>query len=173
MRASILVLAACGSAPIATPKPAPVKCAAESRAFDFLLGDFRSTERDATGKAMSTGVIHNDAILAGCAIRESWQIDLDGKRAFDAVLLRSFDPAAKRWWLSYVDDAGHHQLYEGREEAGAWRFHRERIADDGSRVIVRITWTPATRGYVQTIERSTDGGTTWTTGATIDYQPAT
>jgi hypothetical protein len=37
-------------------------------------------------------------------------------------------------------------------------------------VLVRITWAPAGTGYLKTIERSKDGGATWTPGATITFE---
>lgn len=111
----------------------------------------------------------NEPILGGCALRESWRFEIAGKPAFEAIVLRSYDSGGKRWMLSYIDDGLAHQLYEGREDAGQWRFFRERKADDGSTVLVRITWAPSAAGYTQTIERSTDAGATWTLGSTIAY----
>ena len=162
-----LILIACGCAARTTPHPA---CAApEARTFDFLLGRWHATERDASGAVVSTGSIANEPILGGCALRESWRFEIAGKPAFEAVVLRSYDSGGKRWMLSYIDDGLAHQLYEGREDAGQWRFFRERKADDGSTVLVRITWVPSAAGYTQTIERSTDAGATWLLGSTIAY----
>ena len=104
----------------------------------------------------------------GCAIEERWTVRDGDKVLFRAVLLRSFDRSTKRWMLSYVDDDLNHQLYEGRPHDGGWAFHHTREAADGKTVHVRIVWKRSTRGVEQIIERSTDGGATWTRGAVVD-----
>jgi hypothetical protein len=69
-----------------------------------------------------------------------------------------------------VDDQLNSQVYEGRREGSNRRFVRTRL-DRGTPIQVRLTWRPAAFGYEQLIERSRDGGATWTVGGLVTFKP--
>ncbi|MEO8029022.1 MAG: hypothetical protein ABI823_21255 [Bryobacteraceae bacterium] len=132
--------------------------------FDFLAGNWKSVGKQ------DQAIAHTVRMHDGCLIEEKWHFEQAGKKLFDSVMLRSWDSDAKRWMLAYADDNGRWQTYEGRFERGAWRFYRERLAD-GKPIVVRITWVPGGKGYVQTIEKSEDRGATWKQSEQIEHAP--
>jgi len=143
-------------------------CATASTAtctdFDFLAGNWKSVGKE--DQATARTVRMHD----GCLIEEKWHFEKNGKKLFDSLMLRSWDANAKRWMLAYADDNGRWQIYEGRHERGTWSFYRERL-DNGKPIVVRITWTPNPKGYVQTIEKSEDRGVTWKQTERIHHEP--
>lgn len=143
----------------------------EAGSFNFLIGKWRGEERASMAKdaaSVSTSEVEIKQILGGCVLQEMWEVSANGKKLFSAILHRAFDVKSGKWMLSYIDDAQNFQVYEGRKDKEIWRFYRERIAD-GKPVQIRITWTPAENGFTQTVERSTDGGQTWSLGAVVTY----
>lgn len=139
--------------------------------FNFLIGKWRGEERASEAKSstvISTSEVEITQILGGCALQESWQVQADGKKLFSAILLRAYDAKSHRWMLSYIDDGQNFQIYEGLKDKDGWSFYRERIAN-GKTVRIKITWKPYEKGFTQTVERSTDGGQTWSLGAIITY----
>ena len=73
--------------------------------------------------------------------------------------------------MYYVDDQLNSQFYEGRWETSQWRFFRTRM-DKGTPIQVRLTWRPTKAGYEQLIERSQDGGISWTLAGFVAFRPA-
>jgi hypothetical protein len=139
---------------LATPvcaqeRNAPACDTAQAKAFDFLLGEWRAAE--------GPGQMRIEKILRGCALRETWH-DQRG----ESLLLRSFDEARQKWFLLFLmDDRLVHQSWEGRWEAGQWRFYREWVLD-GQAVLSRTYWNPlANGGFEKVVEQSRDQGKTW------------
>jgi len=145
----------------------------EKQTFNFMIGDWQGIERALVNGKMtdvSTSDVQIKPILNNCAIQENWNVKVNLKIVFTAILLRSFDESGKKWLLTYVDDGLNHQFYEGRNESNQWRFFRERIVD-GKPVLIRITWSPVSKdSFVQSVERSQDGGQTWELRPTISYR---
>lgn len=139
--------------------------------FNFLIGKWRGEERASEAKTAavsSTFEVEIKKLLGGCALQENWDVRAGGKKLFSAVLLRAFDVKSGKWMLSYVDDQQNFQFYEGRKENDSWAFYRERTAD-GKTVQIRVTWQPYARGFMQRVERSNDGGQTWSLAAVVTY----
>ncbi|MCI0490807.1 MAG: hypothetical protein L0229_29800 [Blastocatellia bacterium] len=119
----------------------------ESKAFDFMLGEWQEPE---TGHSLKV-----KKILKGCAIQEFWS------GAFEAILLRSYDAARQKWFLTFLSDSPMHQVWEGRKENGQWRFYREWTLN-GTPIISRTFWTLLSEGQMDKIvEQSRDNGKTW------------
>lgn len=104
-------------------------------------------------------------------LEEKWSAVQGGKTLFRTRVLRAFDAATSRWLVYYVDDLLNSQFYEGRHESGRWRFLRTRM-DGATPIQVRLTWSPTGQGYEQLIERSRDGGKTWTLGGFVRFRPS-
>jgi len=84
----------------------------ELKAFDFLLGDWKQDG--------SSGRMEITKILDGCGIHEVWLL-----KEFNAVLLRNFNNATKKWYLTFTAHDLIPQVWEGRSENGNWYFYRE------------------------------------------------
>lgn len=156
--------------------PSPVyrraaACAGEVRSaeFDYWLGEW-----DVRPFASSAGgVVHaNEVTLeqGGCVLQEHWRSAPDSPNAgYTGTSFTVFDAKRGLWHQTWVDNVGGLSLFEGGPDAR------------GDIVLLNIPpageppGAPRTRmsyrqledgGVRQIVERSTDGGATWT--ATID-----
>jgi hypothetical protein len=127
---------------------------AEARAFDWQLGVWQSED----GKQ-----VHEiKKLVDGCVIQEIWKTE--GRES--AVALKSFDngnhhrTGEKRWFYSWTAK-GFHQLWEGRQENGQWRFYRQWFSA-GEPVLSRTYWNRISADRLERIvEQSSDAGKTW------------
>lgn len=131
----------------------------EGRSFS-IVG--RDTVLDALMKVQSR------PLLGPCALEERWEATKGGQILFTAKVVRAYDAPTQRWMVYYVDDQLNSQIYEGRREAAQWRFIRTRL-DRGVPIQVRLTWRPTKDGYEQLIERSQDGGSSWSLGGFVSF----
>ena len=134
------------------------------RSFDFWLGDW---DVYVNGEK-TTAHNHISSDLSGCLIRERWSGGGDGES------LNFFNPHSGKWHQSYVDDGGSTVWYDGNP-TGPGVMHMEGgYADiDGSTGLARVTWTKNPDGSVHHfIERSTDGGKTWSVYFDAVYKAA-
>ncbi|HWE24568.1 MAG TPA: DUF1579 family protein [Myxococcales bacterium] len=137
---------------------ATVPCSGpELRALDFWEGNWDVKDAQ-TGEFDGDNVITK--VLAGCALREGWT-DAAGNRGES---LFYFDWSKKKWKQVWVTTAGaFKEKTQVDAPAGAVRFQGEVPGKEGGRALDRTTLTPLRDGRVsQVIERSTDGGKTWT-----------
>jgi hypothetical protein len=151
---------------------APSACADSiSKTVAFLQGGWtgqsfsvggRDTTRDATMQ------IWSESLYGGCVLKERWEAEHEGKRLFQAQVVRAYDGPTRRWLVYYADDQLNSQFYEGKHEGGYWRFIRSRM-DGNTPILVRLTWKPTATGYEQLIERSRDAGKTWILGGFVKY----
>ena len=122
--------------------------AKELKEFDFLLGDWK--QKDSSGKMQIT------KILDGCGIQEIWQLD-----GFNAVLLRSYDNATKKWYLTFTAHNLVPQVWEGRKENGNWYFYRDWELN-GKKRRSRTFWKSASgKEFERIVEQLNDDGKTW------------
>jgi hypothetical protein len=156
----------------APPEPQCADSIAEGMAF--LAGNWKGSSYSVAGRDTTedaTMLVESARLYGGCALEERWRAVQAGKTLFTARVLRAYDEASARWLVYYVDNQLNSQFYEGREEGGRWRFLRTRM-DGAPPIQVRLTWSPAGKGYEQLIERSRDGGKTWTLGGFVRFQPS-
>jgi hypothetical protein len=140
----------------------------------FLTGSWEGSSYSVAGRDTTedaTMLVESARLYGGCALEERWRAVQAGKTLFTARVLRAYDAATARWLVYYVDDQLNSQFYEGRHESGRWRFQRTRM-DGATPVQVRLTWSAAGKGYEQLIERSRDGGKTWTLGGFVRFKPS-
>ncbi|HYD53669.1 MAG TPA: hypothetical protein VEA99_13625 [Gemmatimonadaceae bacterium] len=155
MRSSALLLLVVVLLPAAThaqaaQAPRPSCQAAEHRAFDFWIGEWRVTNP----RGAVAGQSSITAILDGCAIREEWR----GAGGSNGTSLNFYDRARGAWTQTWIDNTGQPLRLVGGVRAGRMVLEAGSGAD-----LQRITWTPIVRDSVrQRWERSTDGGRSWT-----------
>ena len=145
-----------------------------SQSMAFLQGSWEGRSYSIVGRDTVLDAlmkVHSQPLFGRCALEERWEAVKDDQVLFTAKVMRAYDAPTQRWSVYYVDDQLNSQIYEGRREAGPWRFFRTRV-DQGVPIQVRLTWRPVQAGYEQLIERSRDGGATWTLGGFVMYQAA-
>ncbi|HEY4999025.1 MAG TPA: hypothetical protein VII36_07775 [Usitatibacter sp.] len=145
----------CWLAASAAP-PAPAPCsAAESRQFDFWVGDWDVYLPN--GKLAGTNRIER---IYGCVLHESWKNEKVQGQSFNA-----FDADRGVWHQTWVDSMGSILLIEGAFRNGAMSMSDAALpAKKDPKVVNEITWTPQADGSVRQHWRvSPDGGKTWNT----------
>ena len=109
----------------------------------------------------------------GCVIEEVWTSARGGG---SGIGLNFVDPEDGRWRQVWIGSTGTVVRYEGALEGGAMSFRGRTTMADGNVTLSRAVLEPlgeAGGGRVrQTIERSTDGGTTWSRYFEGTYVPA-
>ena len=168
----ITLLQVAGTSLHAQASAAPACTDSIGGSMAFLQGDWTGRSYSVAGRdTVLDGhmTVHSEALFGDCALQESWKATKDGSVLFTAKVTRAYDASTKHWMVYYVDDGLNSQIYDGRLESGEWRFFRTRM--DGSvPVQVRLTWRPRDGGYEQLIERSRDGGATWTLGGFVRFE---
>jgi hypothetical protein len=158
--------------PLAGAKPADPSCAtSEHHALEFMIGTWQTSDPGQGNEAPTEGVSTVEAMLDGCVVHEHRHVTRKGKVLFDGDAYWGYDVTTKHSLLFYMDDASHLQVYEGRENDGGLAFYRERPDQDGTPVLIRISYKAAPPGYTQTVERSKDHGATWKPGGVTTYLP--
>jgi len=143
----------------------------DHRRFDFMVGPWHTVDPGTGTVAAAEGESTVETILDGCIVHEHRRLSRQGKRLFDGDAYWGYDSTTKHWLLFYMDDMSHMQVYEGREEKGQLAFYRERPEADGKLILIRIVYAPASStSYTQTVERSSDHGTTWQPAGVTTYQ---
>ena len=156
---SLLALALLGgavplTAQVAGTPPARGCTAAEHRQFDFWIGEWEVT----TPAGKPAGRNRIDAILSGCALRESWT----GAGGSSGTSYNAWDRQRRRWHQTWVDDGGLVLRLEGGLMDGKMVLRGETLDTSGTPVTNRITWEPTGPGTVRQVwEVSSDGGKTW------------
>jgi tetratricopeptide (TPR) repeat protein len=145
----------------ATKASTPCAVSADSRRFDFWVGEW--DVQTAQGQPVGSSVVQ--PVSGQCALLENWTSSLGGT----GKSLNAYNSELGRWQQFWVGQHG--EVTEYRESS--WRDATlELLARSGARdsanVIQRLSFTPVSSDVVrQHGERSTDGGATWTT--TYDF----
>jgi hypothetical protein len=161
VRPAIIALVASLFGPAAAraqqPATPPAPCAAaEHRQFDFWIGEWRV--RGADGREAGTNRI--ESILGGCALYESWA----GTGPSRGHSFTVYDPGARKWHQTWVDNSGTLLLLAGGLVNGEMILEGDRTLANGTVLLERITWSPNPDGTVrQHWQRSTDTGMRWQT----------
>lgn len=149
---AIALVATAASAQQKPPPPDPC-AAAESRQFDFWIGDWDVLDK--SGKRVGTNRI---AAIYGCVLHESWKAG-----AFEGQSFNRHDRARGVWHQTWVDSGGNLLLLEGGLRDGAMVMSDRGLPGkrDAAR-INEIAWTPGPDGTVRQHWRASgDGGKTW------------
>lgn len=159
----------------AAPPPqrtAPCQGDARSTAFDYWLGTW---DVRAYGKGESAPLHENVITLEqdGCVIQEHWRgaADASGSR-YTGTSFTVFDRARGIWHQTWVDNQGALAVFEGAVDAKG-DLILARLALPGDKpdgTERRMSYRQQPDGSVrQVVERSKDGGATWTTAIDLHY----
>lgn len=147
---ALLPMHASAQTPVPTPPPLP----AESRQFDFWIGEWNVT--NPAGKAVGQSRI--ESVAGQAALLENWT----GAGGGDGKSLNTYNRAKKQWQQFWVGTGGGVLELAG----GIVNGNRVLVGEHKTRagqMTEKITWTPNPDGTVrQHWEQSTDGGKIWT-----------
>jgi hypothetical protein len=148
--------AASGSA----PQRAPTPCAdvAERHRFDFWIGEWEVTTQG--GTRVGSSVVQS--VSGGCALLENWT----SARGGQGKSLNAYNPAVGQWQQYWIGQDGNPTEYRESTWEGASIVFRANVPAVGATPAakLRLTFSPVDSVTVrQHGERSTDGGTTWST----------
>lgn len=136
------------------------------RQLDFWIGEWRVLGSE--GQELGTSRVR--ARDGGCVIEEEWTSARGGG---SGIGLNFVDGEDGRWRQVWVGSTGTVVRYEGGFEGDAVRFQGRTTAADGTASLSRAVLEPTGDGSLrQRIERSSDGGTTWTLYFEGTYVPA-
>jgi hypothetical protein len=146
--------------------------------FDFFTGEWRVHHRRLNERLANShewiefdGTCAVRKILGGLGNMDDNVLDMPGG-AYNAVTVRTYDPVKEQWSIWWIDSRHPGSLdppVVGRFENGVGTFY----ADDhfkGKPIRVRFLWTQrsSTPHWEQAF--STDGGKTWETNWTMDFE---
>ncbi len=141
----------------------PCREAAESRQFDFWIGEWDVL----TAQGQPAGRSSIQLILGSCVIFENWTslgVGYAGKS------LNIFNVPRKKWQQYWVDSTGAVTFFEGGWEGSYLRVTGENAPRTGPLALNRMTFTPLGPDKVrQHGEGTADGGKTWTTSYDLIY----
>lgn len=161
---AVLVFAAPLPAATAAPATAPSCASAESRRFDFWLGDWAVY---AKGQLAGVNLVTKE--LGGCVVQEQWT-SLRGRYAGRSF--NRYDAARGRWHQTWVDNQGGLLLLDGGWRDGRMVLEGDRPQPDGKTLRDRMTLEPLPEAHVHQLwEASSDGGKTWSVVFDGHYVP--
>jgi hypothetical protein len=125
------------------------------RSFDFWIGEWEV--RDPQGQHVGDSRV--EAILNGCVLLENWK----SVRGGEGKSFNTFNPVTKNWRQFWVDASGSVIDYSrGSAAEGSLHFEGEQLTARGARLLSRMDFNLLDGDRVrQRIERSSDGGKTW------------
>lgn len=143
----------------------PCAFAAESRQFDFWVGDW--VVHDNTQNQAVVGTSHVERILEQCVIFENWTGGFGGSgKSFNA-----WNPELACWQQNWMDDTGGVTNFtDGHYADGKLVFVADKRAAAGKPVKNRLTFFNLGPDQVrQFSEQSSDDGSTWTVVYDFNY----
>lgn len=168
----VAVMPLAGADP-ATPRGASCQGDIRSTAFDYWLGTW---DVRPYGKGENAPLHQNVITLEqdGCVIQEHWRgaADATGSR-YTGTSLTVFDRSRGVWHQTWVDNQGALAVFEGAPDTkGDLVLARLSLPGDKADGIERrMSYRKQPDGSVrQIVERSKDGGTTWTTAIDLHYR---
>lgn len=172
--ATLLLLAPTTSA-AAQDFPVSSALPAESRQFDFWVGEWdvnlRVRQPDMSWADARRSVAHIYPVLGGKGILELWSED-DGA-GIKGYSLRYFDTARDEWvlWLNWpsANQSGSSSL-SGAFRHGRGEFFSTSAAPDGTETLSRYTFSDITDSSLRWDDAfSSDGGETWTNSWVMEF----
>ncbi len=136
----------------------------EYRQFDFWVGDWNVTEKDA---ATSTAHVRVDRILGGCVLREHYEDDTGAV----GESFSTYDVGRRVWHQTWVTNRGRLLTIEGGEQEGGMRLAGSYYLENGDEVRVRGIWSPMGSNVRETAVTSSDAGKTWKPWFDLVFRP--
>ncbi len=148
---------------------APCESRAESRQFDFWVGDWNVVTTD---EFIPVGRSHIERTLGDCVIWENWTSL--GQSGYAGKSYNVYDPARNRWEQFWVDTQGGTIHFYGGFSAGVMDFRTDAIPQaDGTTLQRRLRFYKLGADRVRQLsEQSSDGGRTWTVEYDFSYRRA-
>lgn len=150
-----MIAVAAGPGPVHATGAGAAHCQdAAYHQFDFWLGDWDTFDSDAPAKP-SVARNHVDAILDGCALRETYE-QADG---LSGQSLTIYDAGRKLWHQTWVTNRGQLLVMEGPQQgkrivlSGIDRQHQD--------APIRVSWEPVADGVREIATTSHDHGKSW------------
>lgn len=141
----------------------PCKYSAESRQFDFFVGEWDAFNPQ--GNKGGTSVIQK--ISGDCAVLENWTNAFGGG---GGKSINFYDAANGKWYQYWIGQDGNPARFSGTYKDGAMRFEGEPFMQNGKRVLSRLTFFNLDANTVrQLAEQSVDDGKTWITSYDFKY----
>ncbi len=135
------------------PAPLPV-----NHEFDFWIGDWEVFQ---FGSDSQIGENRIEAVAGGHALLEHWTAvgsPHTGKS------LNSYNPHTQQWQQYWIGSGGVTSEYKGALQDGKMVLIAENISAQGTKYLMRGTWTPLPDGSVrQQFEVSSNQGESWQT----------
>lgn len=158
-------------APEVAAREAPCRGDARTTGFDYWLGVWNVRPHGAPANAPAS---ENRITLEqdGCVVQEHWRSAANGPAAgYTGTSFTTFDRARGVWHQTWVDNTGSVAVMEGGlDAAGDLVLQAVSIPGDPDTALRRMTFRRQADGAVrQIVERSTDGGATWTTAIDLIY----
>lgn len=141
------------SAQSQTAPAEPCKSQAESRQFDFWIGEWDVFEDNQ--KVAESSI---QQIIGGCVIFENYN-EADG---FSGKSFNFYDSHLRKWRQTWVDVRGMVSEFSGEVKNDAMEYEGESHLPDGRNVLRKMTLTVVAPDRVRQVSQiSTDGGKTW------------
>ncbi len=135
--------------------------------YDFWPGKWVEVVNGRADTSATTFTVRRSVHPA--AFEEDWRQVYDGG-SYQSTALRSWDQVANRWMFTWVSDNALFQVWEGEKIGDHWYIVKE-FEIDGETILSRQAWIPEGENRLtRTIERSTDGGRTWTTRFRMTFE---
>lgn len=143
-------------------KKRPCMYTAESRQFDFFVGEW--TAFNPQGQQAGTSKI--EQVAEGCGVLENWT----NRGGTTGKSLNFYDPVTKKWHQYWIGPTGSATRYTGTFSDGALRYEAEPTVQNGQKRLGRLTFFHVDANTVrQLAEFSVDEGKTWQTGYDFKY----
>jgi tetratricopeptide (TPR) repeat protein len=146
---------------IAERKKKPCRFSAQSRQFDFFLGDWDAF--NVQGQKVGSTTIN--AFADGCGVMENWSDTVGGS----GKSINYYDASTEKWYQHWIGSGGGALRYSGSFKNGAMRFEGETVAV-GKKTLQKLTFFKIDENTVrQLAEISADEGKTWTISYDFKY----
>ena len=144
---------------------APCKYSAESRQFDFWVGDWDVVN---TPDGRPAGSSHIAQELGDCVIWENWT---SNGLPYAGKSYNAYNTNLKRWEQFWVDNSAGMITFYGNLKDGVMDFMTDDIPQPGGTTLKRhLQFFPVSSDTVrQFSQKSTDGGKTWTVEYDFTY----
>lgn len=146
---------------------APCESRAESRQFDFWVGDWNVVT---TNEFLPVGRSHIERTLGDCVVWENWTSL--GESGYTGKSYNVYHPERQRWEQFWVDNQGGTIHFYGGLIDGVMDLRTDAIAQpDGTAVQRRLRFYNLGADRVRQLsEQSSDGGRTWTVEYDFSYR---
>ena len=146
------------------PTPGTSACSGPAyHTADFLVGDW--SVQAPNGLELGHSTITSE--LSNCVLLEQFSTP----KGYRAEAFLSWGRAASRWNRTYLDTEANRIFTTGTVVDGALVLTGTTAAENGQRVLIRVTWSAVGGNLEQVWEVSRNDGATWATDQKLVYVP--